>query len=190
MTLLWIYAYNIATPVGLACLLGLVLCLWSGLFGRYRNNAPEISSLIYMGLILVLVGSLFYAIPSPTYDQKIVYQDRVVTRKVPVPIYKGERVVYKQSTYQTVYDKCIQSSDYNTDTDLIKLCHQQSMEASRPAPAVKIVYKPTPYLELFQKCNDYNLDQLFDKDPAAGAEARTKRIAVCKEMALQGSTLH
>lgn len=184
----WVFLHNLREPVAAFCVLGIVLCIMAAARSTYSRDSSSSVGLIHVGVILAVLASVMWAIPAPDYDVKIVYKDREVEKRVPVPVYKGVKEV--PSTYQNVYDKCIDSATVRADAELIKQCHQQAREASAPPQAVKVVYKPSPFLELFQKCNDYNLDQLFEKDPVAGAEARTRRIAVCKDMALQGSTIH
>jgi hypothetical protein len=145
--------------------------------------------MIHIGVVLCVVGSLIWAIPSPTYDQRIVYKDRTVEVPKPYPVYKGTREV--PSTYQSVYDKCVASTSFRVDNALIELCHRQAREASTIAPTIKYVERFNSYKDLFNNCNDgHTISEEDRRSGMSAAEIRNQRIQYCHMAALQGSKAH
>ena len=199
------YFYNLRLPLLVVASSGILVCAivayWSSQTrSRNTNNssmhiaAVERQLVCLKGsLMLAVAAALIWAIPAPTFDQKIVYKDRVVDRKVEVPVFKGEKIVHEPSTYQNTFDKCVNSSGYAHDDDLLRQCHQQALEAVREtqaAPKEKIVYKVSTYKSLFDSCNDNHdagIQSLSVKDSIG---PRNDRIIICHKAALEGSRFH
>lgn len=185
----WVFLYNLRLPIAAFCLLGIALCVMAAARSQFSRDSSSSVGLIHVGVTLAILASVMWAIPAPDYDVKIVYKDREVEKRVPVPVYKGVKEV--PSTYQTIFDKCINSANVRADGDLLKQCHQQAREASTPAPAVKVVYKPSPYKDLFDQCNDGWTGSISDmKDPQVTFKARQERMTFCQGYAAQGATIH
>jgi hypothetical protein len=147
------------------------------------------------GIILAILNCIVLAIPKPDYKKEIQYKDRVVTRTVvkklpPVKVYSGTRIVYQPSTYQNVYDKCIEAYDGGIGDEELKICHKQAIEAVRetqPKPTVvtREVRLESNYKTLFDNCNDNHDGGIASLPKAQSIAPRNDRIQLCHRLALE-----
>lgn len=202
-----VYFYNLRLPLLLVAGIGILVCalvaFWSSQTrsSNANNSSMHIAAVerqlvcLKGSLLLAVAAALIWAIPSPTFDQKIVFKDRVVEKRIPVPVFKGEKIIHEPSTYQNVFDKCVSSSSYGHDADLLKMCHEQALTAvaaTQPGPQIKerIVYKVSTYKTLFDNCNDNHDGGIVDLPKAQSIGPRNDRIVICHKAAMEGSRFH
>lgn len=203
-----VFLYNLRIPVALLSAVGITICVVIGLHAlKLRSHTkfadPENTDARWrtmatsqVAIILAIVAAIVWAIPSPDYDVRYVDRPTTVIKRVPVKVFSGTKTVYQPSTYQNVFDKCVDHYDYHTDKDVLSQCHTQAkeaVEASMPKPKIilRTVTKYNSYKELYESCiGDWSItdsDKAVNMSPAM---IRNQRIQICVDAALKGSKAH
>lgn len=102
MTLLWLWVYGLKFPLGILCGVGIFACFLGFVHASKTSRPGDPKSFftsVYIAITIGVIWALIYAIPSPTYDQKVVEKVKVVEKKVPmvrtVTKYAGTKIVYR-----------------------------------------------------------------------------------------------
>jgi len=184
------FANNLSWPVIIFSLVGMVFCGATILRNISARGEAGMAAPVCF-LLLAAMVSMFWAIPAPDYDMKIVYRDKIVEKKVPVVKFTATKVITKVPLYKETFLDCMDHVEDSSSSNA--QCHRQALEAVRasqpqPREVVKRFIQHDPYQELFKACNDYDLDDTFKKDPVEGARLRNERLRICHNNALQAST--
>jgi hypothetical protein len=140
----------------------------------------------HVGFIVGVLWLLIMAVPEPNFKREIVYQPKVVEKKVPVHVYKGVKVQYHTPTYPEAFKLCTDAIRGGTIADDVKLCHRQATEASMPPyrRITRTIREPSNFWDTFKSCNDaYDIGQ----NKPGWFERRQARMQVCKTVALDAS---
>jgi hypothetical protein len=163
---LWLFAYNLQGPITIGAGIGLALCSVMFLQGLAANNRsptrggdPRVAWSVISGIILSIVWASISAIPSPTYDVKIVEKTVPiqVIKKVPVYI-GGTKIVYKEPTWDARFKYCHDEVSNNMES-----CMEFANTAKSPKivekkvpikvySGIKVVEKPAVYPTEFRHC--------------------------------------
>jgi hypothetical protein len=155
MELFWVFLYNLSTPVSIACGLGIMFCIIMSILSfmirtKFPFGSPEntdarnrIWTCAHLSIVLGLLFCIFYAIPSPTYDQKIIYRDRIKTVNIaPKP---------NIDLYNHTYFSCMNQIPPNATN--AQICHIQTMQALNKTKVLTVTKTilQTPD-RIFSKC--------------------------------------
>lgn len=154
MEFLWVWAYNMSGPltwvIGGALLICLIVFAQSMTAANQRAGGSVSLGSVYAALVLGLIGAIVYSIPSPTYDQKIVYKDRVkvvekpVVKKVVAVKQTITRTITKNPTRDTRVSQCLARSDMtreNCTTWAIRMEKPRIIEKRINVHHYKTIYK-------------------------------------------------
>lgn len=205
MTFLWLYVYNLKLPLAIFTILGLAVCVtitaWSfrirddhdPLSLAHTNAHNRIWTSLHSAIVLSVIFILVCAVPSPTYDvrivEKVIYREKIkLVKQQPVIKYAGVKVVKELDTYSAIYQQCVRAVTGDGRAYLsineAAACHKTALEGSRNVRLVKV---KDSFKTLFDDCNDrYNVNE--EKGQEDGRIVRNQRIEVCTKMAEAGST--
>lgn len=201
-TFLWLFVYNLQTPVLIGAVIGLAVCSVFGTlatqaarrtkFGELENRDAIWKQMmaIQSGIGLVILCCLVFAIPSPTYNLRVVHD------RVPYPVKSiqyVEKKIVVPGQYGAYYQQCVDSYKAGNVADSqLQLCHTQALEATSPP---KIIYRTTTvtqhdsFKDIFDACISNNSISDSSTD-ARVAELRVQRIAECTKASTVGSHDH
>ncbi len=204
MEFFWVYAYNLRWPILTLAVLLMAVSAFVGLratmvrertkFGDPDNTDAQWRQMasVQGAIAIGLLAALVFAIPSPTYNVRVIEKPaviRTIVKKVPVIKYTATKLVREPAVYDRAYKTCIDSLDISVGGEETSQCHRQALEALRmdKGVIVKTIKVKDSYKTLFDNCNDFTIDADDARSTVSAAQIRNERLQICHKVALDGS---
>jgi hypothetical protein len=189
LTLIWLFVYNLQIPFTVLSVVGILTAAFYITGANVEIHLSNYNSdqdrearwtrlmSLQCGIILAVLTTFLWAIPSPTYDIKTV----TVTKTVqPVVVRTITKTITKPSTYNAAYLLCINSIARGLDSKEVAMCHSNAIQATHPdrLVMVKTVIKDNTYLDILTKCYDSTIkyDNRHGERLAAASNCRTTAL--------------